>query len=248
MSTKALKTQLLAAVAMVLVASVALGSSTYAWFASNNKVTAKGTAITAKSNSTYLLIGTKDNATDKSESDITKTTVSAEATLYPCAYTANEIAADTNNANVIRANSWYTAHSKDKNKAADTVLGRTAIDLSNAEYLQKNEFWLTLSQDSEAANNKTLTIAFSLADESSDESISAAVYIGEATTPILLSKDEGKSTGTATISLTATSSVKVTVYTYIDGTSEHVNSDHFNRTQTTNKLQGVVNLDFTLSL
>lgn len=40
MSTKALKTQLLAAIAMVLVASIALGSSTYAWFANNNKVDA----------------------------------------------------------------------------------------------------------------------------------------------------------------------------------------------------------------
>ena len=47
MSTKALKTQLLAAVAMVLVASVALGSSTYAWFASNNKVTAASMEVKA---------------------------------------------------------------------------------------------------------------------------------------------------------------------------------------------------------
>lgn len=47
MSTKALKTQLLAAIAMVLVASIALGSSTYAWFASNNKVTADGMSVQA---------------------------------------------------------------------------------------------------------------------------------------------------------------------------------------------------------
>lgn len=47
MSTKALKTQLLAAIAMVLVASIALGSSTYAWFASNTKVTADGMSVQA---------------------------------------------------------------------------------------------------------------------------------------------------------------------------------------------------------
>lgn len=47
MSTKALKTQLLAAIAMVLVASIALGSSTYAWFASNSKVTADGMSVQA---------------------------------------------------------------------------------------------------------------------------------------------------------------------------------------------------------
>ena len=56
MSTKALKTQLLAAVAMVLVASVALGSSTYAWFAANNTVEAKNMSVSAKSDATFLEI------------------------------------------------------------------------------------------------------------------------------------------------------------------------------------------------
>ena len=39
-SVKALKKQLGAAVAMVCVAAVALGSSTYAWFVNNARVTA----------------------------------------------------------------------------------------------------------------------------------------------------------------------------------------------------------------
>lgn len=47
MNSKAIRKQLLAAVAMVLVAAVALGSSTYAWFASNNTVTAKGMQVQA---------------------------------------------------------------------------------------------------------------------------------------------------------------------------------------------------------
>ena len=37
-SVKALKKQLAAAIAMVLVAAVALGSSTYAWFVNNTMV------------------------------------------------------------------------------------------------------------------------------------------------------------------------------------------------------------------
>ena len=49
-SVKALKKQLVAAIAMVLVAAVALGSSTYAWFVTNNKVTAQTTSIKAQSN------------------------------------------------------------------------------------------------------------------------------------------------------------------------------------------------------
>ena len=40
----------MAAIAMVLVAAVALGSSTYAWFVSNNTVDATVSSIQAQSN------------------------------------------------------------------------------------------------------------------------------------------------------------------------------------------------------
>lgn len=48
MNSKAIKKQLLAAVAMVLVAAVALGSSTYAWFVASGSVTAKGMKVQAQ--------------------------------------------------------------------------------------------------------------------------------------------------------------------------------------------------------
>lgn len=48
MNSKAIKKQLLAAVAMVLVAAVALGSSTYAWFVASGTVTAKGMKVQAQ--------------------------------------------------------------------------------------------------------------------------------------------------------------------------------------------------------
>lgn len=47
MTVKALRRQLMAAIAMVVVSVVALSSSTYAWFASNNKVTATGMQVQA---------------------------------------------------------------------------------------------------------------------------------------------------------------------------------------------------------
>ncbi len=48
MSVKSLKTQLMGAVAMVIVAAVALSSSTYAWFALNSQVTATGMQVQAR--------------------------------------------------------------------------------------------------------------------------------------------------------------------------------------------------------
>lgn len=49
MNSKAIKRQLLAAIAMVLVAAIALGSSTYAWFVASGSVTAEGMKVQAQS-------------------------------------------------------------------------------------------------------------------------------------------------------------------------------------------------------
>ena len=56
MNSKAIKRQLLAAIAMVLVAALALGSSTYAWFAANNNVNAQNMSVIASSEVEFLEI------------------------------------------------------------------------------------------------------------------------------------------------------------------------------------------------
>ena len=68
-TVKALKKQLVAAIAMVLVAAVALGSSTYAWFVSNNSVTATTSTISAQSNAPFLKID-KEEITENSGTSI----------------------------------------------------------------------------------------------------------------------------------------------------------------------------------
>ncbi len=55
MKNRDLKKQLAAAIAMTIVATVALGSSTYAWFVSNSKVDAGQTALTATASSSLLI-------------------------------------------------------------------------------------------------------------------------------------------------------------------------------------------------
>lgn len=62
MNSKAIKRQLLAAIAMVLVAAIALGSSTYAWFATNNKVSATDMSVIASSEVEFLEIQNKGTA------------------------------------------------------------------------------------------------------------------------------------------------------------------------------------------
>ena len=67
-------------VAMVCVAAVALGSSTYAWFVSNNTVKGTTTNISAQSNAAFMVI----DKTETSENSGTEDFYTGTATkLYP---------------------------------------------------------------------------------------------------------------------------------------------------------------------
>lgn len=99
-----LKKQLAAAIAMVLVAAISLGTSTYAWFVNNTKVTAGTTKVSATTTNT-LLIKDKDDkwATtytfdDTNTSFVPVSTIGkGDATAFDF-FTQNNWAKDTSNA------------------------------------------------------------------------------------------------------------------------------------------------------
>ena len=92
-SVKTLKKQLGAAIAMVCVAAVALGSSTYAWFVTNNTVKATTSTISAQSNAAFMKI--KYNATAKT-SDLTADVATLDSDeLYPAQWANNFDASKT---------------------------------------------------------------------------------------------------------------------------------------------------------
>jgi hypothetical protein len=84
MSVKSLQKQLLAAIAMVVVAAIAMSSATFAWFVNNSQVTATGATATATT-SKLLLISTDSTnygtSTDLGISLKALTPVSASASL-----------------------------------------------------------------------------------------------------------------------------------------------------------------------
>lgn len=85
MDTKALKKQMGAAIAMVLVAAVALGSATFAWFVTNNKVDATTSTISAQSNAAYMTIA--NGPTGAKDTDATSaTTEVGTKSLFPATY------------------------------------------------------------------------------------------------------------------------------------------------------------------
>ena len=86
MSTKALKKQLMAAIAMVCVAAIALGSSTYAWFVTNNKVDATTTNISAQSNAAYMTIANGATGAKNADTTSVSTTLGVNTKLYPATF------------------------------------------------------------------------------------------------------------------------------------------------------------------
>lgn len=84
MSEKPLKKQLYASIAMTLVAAVALGSSTFAWFVTNNSVKATTSSISAQSNASFMTIKYNGSAvgTDKTSD----TADDSDVSLYPATF------------------------------------------------------------------------------------------------------------------------------------------------------------------
>lgn len=85
MDTKALKKQMGAAIAMVLVAAVALGSATFAWFVTNNKVDATTSTISAQSNAAFMTIANGTTGANTVDTTSVKTEVATKP-LYPATY------------------------------------------------------------------------------------------------------------------------------------------------------------------
>ncbi len=101
-NVKALKKQLAAAIAMVCVAAVALGSSTYAWFVTNNTVKATTSTISAQSNAAFMKIKYNASAIN---SDLTADVATITDTpLYPAQWDDDF---DSTGANLVTSNGVY---------------------------------------------------------------------------------------------------------------------------------------------
>ena len=157
-SVKALKKQMAAAIAMVCVAAVALGSSTYAWFVSNNTVDATVSSISAQSNAAYLTIDKVEamtNAGTQTAVDLAESPVK----LYPSRphQADGGTKTDWENSTVPADLAWQTAYAKTADSAdaqtdtkgkgiyydlthtADTVTGTTGYVSTSQVYVSSSQ-------------------------------------------------------------------------------------------------------------
>lgn len=146
MDTKALKKQMGAAIAMVLVAAVALGSATFAWFVTNNKVDATTSTISAQSNAAFMYIRNKDNTDTNATSDVADITDNKE--LYPATWANHFDANGKKHGDADFTTVTYqfeTATAKDPkqsdiDESTRRVVGAAESDAVKDKYAVKNTF------------------------------------------------------------------------------------------------------------
>lgn len=232
MSTKALKTQLLAAIAMVLVASIALGSSTYAWFASNTKVDATGMQVTAQSTQAFLLISNeKRTATEiqaENKTSVLLTVTDEDAKLMPAAHETITKAAEA----AVDQNKWYTGFSADPTKVemnAGTKQTLTAF----TGYVIHKQVWVTVAKNSTPV--KDLSVSATIGSKSTGTITQAKVLVASSDAAAELSSaataPTTKLTG-ATTTITDSAVVALDIYIYIDGNDSAVYTNNFNSLDT----------------
>ena len=215
-------------VAMVCVAAIALGSSTYAWFVSNNKVTAETTNISAQSNSAYLVIDTK--ATSKSSTS-SASAGDTNTPLYPAKITKSDAGAAT----------WKSAYAEKATEATMkagsefTIDDGTAAKAVEAGYAVKNTFYIgTGTYDGEFTNLHITGVTVDTATTEENKNLGNAMrvlvvsgkewQVWSATGELLSSADKTGSAFSAEVKKDTDATVDV--YVYYDGDDKNVYSDN----------------------
>ena len=245
-SVKSLKRQLMAAIAMVLVAAIALASSTYAWFVTNNKVDATTSTISAQSNAAFMYIR------DESEKSTDLRTDASEvknAELYPAHWSLS-----SESATYTDAGKFYMAYGTSAD-ASGYVMDSHSLKLIAAsgsnedgsaeaavtgKYAVKNTFYVgskgtTLSNLIVDASNNGISIGSS-GNEQFDDALRVLVKCEN--NWVLCDKDSilGASNNTNKLadSVTATET-KIEIYVFYDGDDDAVYTNNLSNLNTASK-------------
>ena len=178
-SVKSLQKQLIAAVAMVLVAMIALGSSTYAWFAQNNKVTATGMNVQATT-SKNLIISTTSSMNDD-EGTTKAATFSTAKTLSPASVQtlagSQTFYKNTDSTGVGFSTGKGTAGTVFAATSGDDIISSANASTINSGYVVKYTYYIRVAgTDSDTMTN--LYVSNITANESATKEIDKALRIG----------------------------------------------------------------------
>ena len=163
METKALKKQLGAAIAMVLVAAIALGAATFAWFVNNNAVTATGVDVSTSSAVPNLYI----NSTGQTTGEMSTKDNNNPSLLYPVStndavnfYETKHWTSGTGNNAVADQYQSAIARESDKNVYADYTF---TLGVSNGKmnvYFDSSDIATTLAANTQMGTAGRFAIKF----------------------------------------------------------------------------------------
>jgi len=235
--------KLIPAAGMLLLSTAMLATSTYAWFSMNKQVTATGMQITAKSDSTYLLINTDTNNTAaliQAAGTITipLTVEDEDSVVLPSspaltdaevgylttsgtkvgggAITTEGVLVD-NAAKAAAVTNWFTANATTVNAATiNTATAKQLVDFDG--YVIHKTCYITVARGSNAANNLSVTGTFTQKAGGADISACKAVVTTDDGGFAVLSSTNAtadiKGTNTAITDATVRT---VDIYIYYDG-------------------------------
>lgn len=230
MDTKALKKQMGAAIAMVLVAAVALGSATFAWFVTNNKVDATTTNIAAQSNAAYMTIENGTAGAKASDKTSVVTTITGPIKLYPATF--GEQSGSTEG-------TFATGYGKDLDNATLasnlTTVG-TPDQADEKGYAKKEQFNISskgqnlsdlkvesVEGSTDAADGQLLKTSFRVLVTNADASAWVVYGLGDNGYEIKLSSASNKSKP-ALGSVTAGEDTLVNVYVFYEGSDTNIHT------------------------
>lgn len=201
--------KLIPAFAMLLIAAVMMSTASYAWFVTNGTVEANGMSITAKANTTYLMISS--TSTGFEDDDISKgtvETVNVSGIKYPVVYDGS---------------GWKKAVGTTFSDG--TKKGEYSTVTDTGEYVVKQEFFVKVAAGYDNASNFKLT---SIQVTGASQAVSVMV---EAGSNVNYTKVENAGVhevvGDNLYDTITTSAVSFTVYIYINGDHPDVTNQKF---------------------
>ena len=244
MDTKALKKQMGAAIAMVLVAAVALGSATFAWFVSNNTVKAETATISAQSNAPFLKIS--ETAIDKNSGTSIKFNANTTK-LYP-----SQVVNGADSLSITDATKPLFQSAYASSKSTATILTGSRYDVGapqaavDGEFAIKETFKIGTA-DAKAGSFKDLKVSkVELTGDNTDNGLKGAISVllvcGDNWGVYKVSDDgalvgaysdatavTGNGNGVLASAIAAGGSVSVDAYVFYDGSAEKVYTDNLDQ-------------------
>ena len=224
------------ALGILLLSTAASVTGTVAWFSTNKVVTATGMTVTAKSDSSFLLIGDEDStkATIQAANSISATAKNSTAELLPVAHKtiANTSAAKN-------ATNWYFMYSDDPDDALSGADEELAIPSGHfGDYVLENVFNIIVASGGRTVENlKVDTITITTTGDSA-----VKVLVTSDTAAQEFAATDTTNSDNTVLSATVTSAAVVPIHVFIfwDGNNTNVFTSNVD-----NLLDTSVEIEFT---